>query len=177
MKRSRLSYDEWKCIKEKKIIGRNVKTDFFTGYIGIVDIGEVTEPQIWKFKGEDIVVCAKGLKWLSVLPQNDFYCITAMMNQNNEILLWYIDMIASQGVDEDEIPYFDDLYLDLVVYPDGTVIEDDMDELEDALLDGDITSEQYNLAIATSDKLKEGTLSDIKSFIDYTHHCLEIVNP
>lgn len=100
-----------------------------------------------------------------------------MMNQNNEILLWYIDMIASQGVDEDEIPYFDDLYLDLVVYPDGTVIEDDMDELEDALLDGDITSEQYNLAIATSDKLKEGTLSDIKSFIDYTHHCLEIVNP
>ena len=66
MKRSRLSYDEWKCIKEKKIIGRNVKTDFFTGYIGIVDIGEVTEPQIWKFNGEDIVVCAKGLKWLSV---------------------------------------------------------------------------------------------------------------
>lgn len=61
MKRSRLSCDEWKCIKEKKIIGRNVKTDFFTGYIGIVDIGEVTEPQIWKFNGEDIVVCAKGL--------------------------------------------------------------------------------------------------------------------
>ena len=177
LKRSRLSYDEWKCIKEKKIIGRNVKTDFFTGYIGIVDIEEVTEPQIWKFNGEDIVICAEGLKWLSVLPQNDFYCITAMMNQNNEILLWYIDMIASQGVDENEIPYFDDLYLDLVVYPDGTVIEDDMDELEDALLDGDITSEQYNLAIATRDKLKEGTLSDIKSFIDYTHHCLEIVNP
>ncbi len=177
MKRSRLSYDEWKCIKEKTIAGRNVKTDLFIGYVGVMDIGEVAEPQIWKFNGEDIVVCDKGLKWLSILPQNDFYCITAMMNQNNEILLWYIDMIANQGVDEDGIPYFDDLYLDLVVYPDGTVIEDDMDELEDALSDGDITLKQYNLAIATSNRLKEEALCDIASFIAYTHHCLRIVNP
>ena len=64
LKRSRLSYDEWKCIKEKKIIGRNVKTDFFTGYIGIVDIGEVTEPQIWKFNGEDIVVSYKVYQFI-----------------------------------------------------------------------------------------------------------------
>ena len=44
-----------------------------------------------------------------------------MMNEEEEILLWYIDMIAAQGIDADGIPYFDDLYLDLVVYPDGTV--------------------------------------------------------
>ena len=173
MKRSRLSYDEWKCIKEKVITGRSVNTNFFAGYVGVIDIGEVTEPQIWKFNGEDIVVCDKGLKWLSILPQNDYYCITAMMNQNNEILLWYIDMIANQGIDEDRIPYFDDLYLDLVVYPDGTVIEDDMDELEEALSNEDITSEQYNLAIETCNRLKEETLSDIEAFIDYTKKCLE----
>ena len=38
-----------------------------------------------------------------------------------------------QGIDADGIPYFDDLYLDLVVYPGGTIIVDDMDELEEAL--------------------------------------------
>ena len=39
-------------------------------------------------------------------------------------------MIAKQGIDYDGVPYFDDLYLDLVVYPDGTIVVDDMDELE-----------------------------------------------
>ena len=38
-----------------------------------------------------------------------------MMNQLNEIQVCYIDMIESQGIDEDGIPYFIDLYLDLVV--------------------------------------------------------------
>ena len=50
------------------------------------------------------------------MPQNDWYCITAMMDENGVIILWYIDMIASQGIDVDGVPYFDDLYLDLVVY-------------------------------------------------------------
>lgn len=176
MKRSRLSYDEWKCIKTKKLKGKQVNTDFFEGYIGVLEIGEVSEKQIWRFNGEDIIVCDNGLKWLSILPQNDFYCITAMMNANDEILLWYIDMIAEQGVDTDCVPYFDDLYLDLVVYPNGTIKVDDMDELVDALSQKDITEDQFNLAISTSNKLKNGLLSNIDTFIDYTLKCKEIVN-
>lgn len=41
----------------------------------------------------------KKSKWLSILPKDDNYCITAMLNKNDEILLWYIDMIAGQGTD------------------------------------------------------------------------------
>ena len=97
-----------------------------------------------------------------------------MLNEKNEILLWYIDMIADKGTDEDGIPYFDDLYLDLVVYPNGTIIEDDMDELEEALLMKDISEEQYDLAINTSILLKEGILKNIETFISYTYKCLEM---
>lgn len=89
-----------------------------------------------------------------------------MLNQNDEILLWYIDMIADKGIDKDGVPYFDDLYLDLVVYPDRTIIEDDMDELEEALLVKDISKEQYSLAINTSVKLKEGIIKmSAKTFL------------
>lgn len=115
MKRSRLSYDEWKCILSKELCGSRVVSELITGYIGLIEVREVSEVQIWKFRGEDIVVCDKGIKWLSILPEDDWYCITAMMNEKEEILLWYIDMIAAQGIDTDGIPYFDDLYLDLVV--------------------------------------------------------------
>ena len=176
MKRSRLSYDEWKCIVSKNISGKRIQEDFFQGYIGLIEINEVSEVQIWKFNGEDMVVCDKGIKWMSILPQNDFYCITAMMNEKKEILVWYIDMIASQGTDSDGIPYFNDLYLDLVVYPDGTVMVDDMDELEEALLQKDITQEQYDLAVNTCDKLKNGILHDISRFIEFTKRCYEVIS-
>ena len=176
MKRSKLSYDEWKCIETKKLKGKQVNTDFFRGYVGILEIEKVTEKQIWRFNGEDIIVCDNGLKWISILPQNDFYCITVMMNANDDILLWYIDMVAEQGIDVDSIPYFDDLYLDLVIYPNGMIKVDDMDELEEALLRKDITEEQFNLAISTSNKLKNGLLSDIDSFMDFTLKCKEMVN-
>ena len=98
------------------------------------------------------------------------------MNENNDILLWYIDMIAKQGIDVDSIPYFDDLYLDLVVYPTGMIKVDDMVELEEALLRKEITEEQFNLAINTSNKLKSGLLSDIDNLVDFTMKCKEIVN-
>ena len=176
LKRSRLSYDEWKCITNKKLTGKSINTDFLKGYIGLLEIEEVSEKQIWKFHGEDIIVCDKGLKWLSILPKDDFYCITAMLNENDEILLWYIDMIAEQGMDADGIPYFDDLYLDLVVYPDGTVKVDDMDELVEALSSKDITQEQFNLAISTSNKLKGGLLHNIDYFMEYTLRCYEMMN-
>mgnify|MGYP003254487372 CR=1 FL=1 len=67
--------------------------------------------------------------------------------------LWYIDMIAGQGIDVHNVPYLDDLYL--IVYPDGTIIVDDMDELEEALVKGRITREQFSLAIETSNRIRE----------------------
>ena len=176
MKRSRLSYDEWKCIVSKKLKGKHINSDFFRGYIGLVEIEDVSEKQIWRFNEQDIIVCDKGRKWLSILPKNDFYCITAMMNEKNEILLWYIDMIAGQGIDEEDVPYFDDLYLDLVVYPDGTIKVDDVDELEQALVKKDITQEQFELAICTSEKLKSGLLRDIGKFREYTLKCFERIS-
>ena len=175
MKRSRLSYDEWKCIISKDIFGKTVNSELLNGYIGFIDIKGVSEIQTWKFNGEDIVVCDKGRKWLSILPRDDWYCITAMMDEDEKVLLWYIDMIASQGIDVDGVPYFDDLYLDLVVYPDGTIIVDDMDELEQALSKKDITQEQFNLAIETSQRLQQGMLSNISSFVEYTRRCYEMI--
>lgn len=174
MKRSKLNYEEWKCILKKDLYCENIQSDFFKGYIGLLHIHEVSEPQIWRFNGEDMVVCDKGLKWLTILPKDDYYCITAMMNSKKNVLVWYIDMIAGQGQDADGVAYIDDLYLDLVVYPDGTVLEDDMDELEAALRCGDISKELFDLAINTCDRLKSGLLSDIRKFIEFTGQCYEL---
>ncbi|MBO5279575.1 MAG: DUF402 domain-containing protein [Lachnospiraceae bacterium] len=171
MYKCRLTYDEWKCILSKERVGKTVKTDFFQGYIGLLKINLVEKPQVWKHNDEQITVCDDNFRWLTIMPENEYYCITAMMNEKNEIIVWYIDMLASQGCDADNVPYFYDLYLDLVVYPDGDVIEDDMDELEEALKQKDITEEQFKLAIETSRKLQNGLLRNVKEFIRYTERC------
>lgn len=171
MKRSQLSYDEWKCIISKELSGKRVKEDFFEGYIGLIKILQVSEAQRWEVHGEEITVCDMGLKWLTILPQNEYYCITAMMDEKNNVLVWYIDMIAGQGEDADGMPWFDDLYLDLIVFPTGEIVVDDRDELEEALRQKDITREQYDLALRTADELREGLLKDVDSLQKYTAAC------
>lgn len=175
MKRCGLTYDEWKCITAKDLSGRQVRTDFFTGYVGLMEIRQVTEAQKWQFHGDEFVVCDVGFKWLSILPKDDFWCITAMMNQDNDVAVWYIDMIAGQGIDAQGNPYFDDLYLDLVVYPNGEIRVDDMDELEDALRQSDITQAQFDLALHTAETLKTGLLKDVNLFKNYTKQCYDLI--
>lgn len=175
MYRCRLTYDEWKCIIKKDRIGRIVESSDFSGYVGILNITEVSEPQIWSYNGEEVMVCDKNYQWLTIMPEDDYYCITVMMNEMREVQVCYIDIIAEQGYDKDGVPYFYDLYLDLVVYPDGTIIEDDMDELHNALTDGDITRQQFELALDTCNKLKNGLLSDIVAFMVYIQRMCDMV--
>lgn len=136
-------------------IGKTLNTEEIVGYVGILSINEVPEPQIWKYNGEDLFVCDNNYQWLTIMPKNDYYCLTVMMNENREMQVCYIDMIDEQGYDEEGVPYFYDLYLDLVVYSNGIVIEDDMDELQEALQKSDITQQQYEQALLTSEKLKK----------------------
>ena len=167
MYKCRLTYDEWKCILSKNRIGKQVDMPQIKGYLGLLTINAVSEKQIWKYDNKEVVVCDNGYHWLTILPRDEFYCITVMMDKDYQMKVSYIDMIDTQGCDEDKVPFFYDLYLDLVVYPNGDIIVDDMDELQEALASGEITVSQYNQAITTSQKLQSGLLADIDKFQDY----------
>ena len=169
-----LTYDEWKCILSKTQKIHNFDNELIKGFVSLIEIEKVTEPQIWRIDEKNIPVCMEGYKWLTILPREEKYCITTMMNDKSEIILWYIDIIADQGIDGDGAPYYDDLYLDLIVYPNGIVIEDDRDELEQAWKDKDISTEQLELANETCDELKS-KLQDIDSFIAYTYNCMKFL--
>lgn len=171
VKRSKLSYDEWKCIESKELYGKEIDSNLIKGYVGLLHIKKVSEVQTWYFNGENIIVCDDGMTWLTILPKDEHYCITTVFDKKGEIIVWYIDIIAEQGVDTDGIPYFLDLYLDVIVYPDGMILLDDEDELEEAFSLGDISQSQYDLAIRTSYELQCGLLGNIERFKSYTMKC------
>ena len=175
MYKCRLTYDEWKCIISKSRTGKQVDMPQLKGYLGLLTIDTVSEKQIWKYNKNDVIVCDNGYHWLTIMPSNDFYCITVMMDDSYEMKVCYIDMIDTQGYDDDGVPYFYDLYLDLIIYPDRNIITDDMDELQEALKTGEITDVQYNKAITTSQKLQDGLLSDIGEFQYYIKEMLNLI--
>ena len=172
MYKCRLTYDEWKSMKKKTRSGRFMHTDDFEGYVGVLTIDEVSEAQIWDYGDTKITVLDNGYKWLSIMPEQDYYCITVMMDGDYNIKVSYIDMIDEHGIDEDGTPYFYDCYLDLIIYPDGNIIVDDRDELDAALSGGDITEEQYNRALQTADKLQNGLLKNYEEYCTFIQKML-----
>lgn len=172
MKRKRLDRDIWTRITAKRYIQKQIKNDAFEGIVSVLYIDDVSIPSRWKLPEEEITICDKGMKWLQILPADEHYLITAMMDCEGKILLWYIDIIAGQGLDRDGIPFYDDLYLDLVVRPNRAIMIDDMDELEEALKEKDITEELFQLALDTKEKLEKGILKDVPAFQNF---CLELL--
>lgn len=175
MKRKRLSYDTWTCITRRDLTCRKAAIPGFSGHVSLLRIRRVTEPQYWRVQGRMIVVADEGISWLCMMPDEGDYCITAMLDKADQVILWYIDMIAAQGVCADGMPWFDDLYLDLVVKPDGYIYEDDRDELDAALCLGDITPAQHQLALDTAQALKTGLLQDLNALENLTRRCLDFV--
>ena len=172
MYKCRLTYDEWKSMLKKHREGALEDSDDFKGYVGLLTIDEVSEKQEWTYKDERFTVCDNGYKWLTIMPKDDYYCITVMMDADYKICVSYIDMIDDQGIDEDGVPFMIDCYLDLIVYPDGNVVVDDRDELDEALRIGDITKQQYDRALRTADGLINGLFKDYSAYEEFVNERL-----
>ena len=161
MKRKRLDRGLWTDIQEKRYVQGELDHLLFHGIASMVYIDKVSRPSIWQYPDTAVTVCDIGMKWFQLLPNEGSYLLTAMMNPLGGINLWYIDIVAGYGKDSDGVIYYDDLYLDLLVRPDGDIQVDDMDELEQALKEKDITPELFDLAIAATERVKGSLLKDI----------------
>lgn len=85
-----------------------------------------------------------------------------MFNTKGEIVQWYIDICHRTGIDNN-VPWIDDLFLDIVILPNGDIILLDEDELDEALSTGTFTEDLYNLAWEETNKLVE--LIQIRKFV------------
>ena len=83
------------------------------------------------------------------------FTVTTHFDGNGQIVLWYIDICLLTGVGQNQIPWLDDLYLDLVVSPSMEVEVKDADELLAARKSGEISTTEFNLAWCEADRLME----------------------
>ncbi len=87
------------------------------------------------------------------------------MDDQGEVVQWYIDMCRDHGVNEKGIPWYLDLYLDIVILPDNQIFVLDDNELMEAYRKGDITEKEVKLAKDTAEEIiknfNEGNFLDL----------------
>lgn len=133
-------------------------SDEFRGLVTFYRIHELREP-LWKeYNGKRLCVADRGYLWMQHFPRGEHFVVTTMFDDKGRVVQWYIDVCKTQGLTDQQVPWFDDLYLDVVVLPSGEVFLLDEDELEEAVAVGDVTGKEAALARKTAGKL----LSSIK---------------
>ena len=129
-------------------------------------------------KAGRIQVTGAGMTWLQLIPDNAERVITVKYfpdfthdeervnypvpaNEKYQTSVWYVDIAEGLEYDEYGIAVYIDKYLDVIFTPEGDVKVADRDELDEALLSGDITKEQYDAAIREGDKILSELCCDI----------------
>jgi len=136
---------EWKRVIKRKYSQSYLDTKKFKGYITLLNTIKVTEPLSVRYGEENVCIVNDGYMWLQQFPLEKNHSVTTMFNANGDIVQWYIDICLRNGF-ENEVPWMDDLFLDIVLLPSGEVIEKDVDEIDDALTKGIIDKTLYDFA-------------------------------
>ena len=95
----------------------------------------------------------EGYYVVELTPLNEKYNIRYYYDNNKKLIDYYIDITYENGV-KYKMPYYVDLYLDIVHYPStNTTKYCDEEELEEALNNKIISKKDYNMAYKVGDKL------------------------
>lgn len=137
---------DWQRILAKRFVARRIETPEYRGYVSLLHIDEIEEPLYVVFEEERVLIADCGYDWLQHFPDGAHYVLLAAFDERGELVQWYIDIIGSMGVDERGIPWYDDLYLDIVISSGGKTLLLDVGELDEALRRGEVTAAAYNFA-------------------------------
>ena len=125
-------------------------------YITIKKYNKVSSPFVLVNKdNEKINYIENGSYVVEFTPKKDFYNIRFYVTKDYELLDFYVDISLRNG-EKYKIPYYVDLYLDIINYPkEKRVAFIDEDELLEALQQKKISQKDYNFAYKVGNRVLE----------------------
>lgn len=141
MKRS-----DWHRIQKRDYACRACEADGVREMESVLTIREITEPLKVRRGEEWVTIVERGYRWVQIAREGAPVWLTAMFDERGQFLQMYFDVTAGNRFDTPDDPCFRDMYLDVVVTPEGRMLVLDQDELDEALHKGDITPEEHDRA-------------------------------
>lgn len=151
----------WERVLARRFIARRIDTQEYRGYVTLLRIDEVSEPLSVCFEDQEVCIVDCGYTWVQHFPDNAHYALLAAFDEHGELVQWYIDIVGRVGVDERGIPWYEDLYLDIVIAPQGGMLLLDVAELDEALRQGKVTHNEYNVAWREASILLDALEADL----------------
>lgn len=155
MKRKRADRADWRRVTQRRFTVAYLDGPEFMGYVALLRIDGVRAPMWDVFFGRGVTVADVGYAWLQHFPTQGHAIVTTMFDAEGRIVQWYVDIVAAHGVGDDGVPWYDDLYLDVVALPTGEVAIVDGDELNAALRSGDIDEDAHEMAWSEALQVRE----------------------
>lgn len=152
---------DWQRILARRFVARRIDTPDYHGYATLLRIDEVSEPLYATFGEQRVRIIDRGYDWLQHFPDGAHYALLAAFDEQGELVQWYIDVVGRTGVDERGVPWYEDLYLDIVISPEGETLLLDVDELDEALRQGEVTQSQYDFAWREASTLLDALEADL----------------
>ncbi|MBP1994449.1 DUF402 domain-containing protein [Paenibacillus eucommiae] len=166
---------DWKRVAKRAYAQAYLENDDFTGYITLIRMDQVTEPLFAQYGDKNLCIVDTGYMWLQHFPVGKLHSVTTMFDAAGHIVQWYIDICQGNEIDERSVPWFNDLYLDLIVLPTGEVFEKDAAELDEALSKGVISEFAYIQAWEETHRLMELIKAGKFDLLKLTESHLEVL--
>lgn len=132
---------------------------------------------ILKFQKDQIVT-----RWTTLKPRTDIaygisayfmkdgFKVSKIFNHQNQLVYWYCDMIHTTYDPLNNSIYFEDLLIDVILYPDGKLKVVDTGELADAYRSGFIDAELLCSSLYSTDHIlsmiEDGSFEQLKQVIE-----------
>ena len=155
MDRRDMRRSDWRRILKKRYVSRPFQADGLSGVESLIGIEAITEPLTVHSALGAVKIVEVGYCWLQIAPRDRFFWLTAMFDEKGDLLQLYFDITAGNHFDEPDNPEFEDMYLDIVMLPDGQLQILDEDELDAALNAGEVGRAEYDAARAHCRELYE----------------------
>lgn len=155
MERKFANHPGWKRILQNRFYHSCLDTPGFKGHITLYCMDAVRAPLVVDYFQRKTCIVDAGYAWLKQFPAGEHHTVTTHFDASGKIALWYIDICLRSGVSQDQIPWMDDLYLDLVISPAMEVELKDADELLAARENGDISTAAFDLAWREANRLMD----------------------
>jgi predicted RNA-binding protein associated with RNAse of E/G family len=153
VKRKLATIPEWRHVRAKRFVATPVVEPTFRGYVALLTFDAIGQTGWLPYADQRLLIADDGYCWLQYYPQDAHYAITATFDERDRFIYWYIDITKAHGLGDDGIPWYDDLYLDIIILADGAIHVLDADELDAALAAQKITQDEWQLAWDETNRL------------------------
>ena len=162
-------------ITKKQVNIKHFNNPDFKGHISLIYIKEIASPIIANVIDKKLCLADNGYFWLLQYPENENYCLMSMYDDKKQIIQWYIDIHNGYIVGADGVPIYPDLYVDIAILNSGEILLLDEDELREALENGVINKDLFDLANSEAKQIMNKVINNQFEIINTTDKYLELM--